>query len=82
MFWFFGQEACGILAPQLGIELAPSALKGKSPGQFYSRRNAGYKEVDGIIGRGGGKNTSKRKLKNRKKKKKGRICICILIYSL
>ena len=66
MFWFFGQQACGILAPQLGIELAPSALKGKSPGQFYSRRNAGYKEVDGIIGGGG--DTSKRKLKNRKKK--------------
>ena len=23
MFWFFGQEACGILAPQPGIECIP-----------------------------------------------------------
>ena len=29
MFWFFSQEACGILAPQPGIELAPPALEGK-----------------------------------------------------
>ena len=29
MFWFFGPKACGILAPQPGIELAPSALEGK-----------------------------------------------------
>ena len=28
MFWFFGSKACGILAPQPGIELVPSALKG------------------------------------------------------
>ena len=28
MFWFFGQEACGILAPQPGIEPAPPALEG------------------------------------------------------
>ena len=40
MFWFFGHEACGILAPQPGIEPAPPALEseilttgppGKSP---------------------------------------------------
>ena len=29
MFWFFGQEACGILAPQPGIKSAPPALEGK-----------------------------------------------------
>ena len=29
MFWFFGQKACGILAPQPGIEPAPLALEGK-----------------------------------------------------
>ena len=29
MFWYFGCEACGILAPRPGIELAPPALKGK-----------------------------------------------------
>ena len=29
MFWFFGREACGILAPQPGIELAPPALEGE-----------------------------------------------------
>ena len=29
MFWFFGHEACGVLAPQLGIEPAPLALEGK-----------------------------------------------------
>ena len=27
MFWFFGHEACGILAPHLGIKPALSALK-------------------------------------------------------
>ena len=39
MFWSFGHEACGLLAPQPGIEPAPSALKGKSLGQFCSRRD-------------------------------------------
>ena len=29
MFWFFGHEACGILAPQPGIEPAPPALEGE-----------------------------------------------------
>ena len=29
MFWLFGCEACGILAPLPGIELAPPPLKGK-----------------------------------------------------
>ena len=29
MFWFFGYEACGTLAPWPGIEPAPSALEGK-----------------------------------------------------
>ena len=29
MFWLFAQEACGILAPPPGIELAPPALKGE-----------------------------------------------------
>ena len=28
MFWFFGPEACGILAPQPGIQPTPSALEG------------------------------------------------------
>ena len=27
MFWFFGQEACGILAPRPGIKPAPTALE-------------------------------------------------------
>ena len=29
MVQFLGREACGILAPQLGIKLATPALKGK-----------------------------------------------------
>ena len=29
MFWVFGREACGILAPQPGIEPAPCALEGE-----------------------------------------------------
>ena len=29
MFWFFGQEACRILASWPGIEPAPSALEGE-----------------------------------------------------
>ena len=29
MFWFFGHEACGILAPGPGIEPTPPALEGK-----------------------------------------------------
>ena len=29
MFWFFGNEACGILVRQSGIEPAPPALEGK-----------------------------------------------------
>ena len=28
-FGFFGHEACGILAPQPGIELTPPVLKGE-----------------------------------------------------
>ena len=43
MFWFFDPKACGILAPQSGIEPAPSALGGEvlttgSPGKslFYT----------------------------------------------
>ena len=44
MFWFFGPEACGILAPRPGIEPAPPALEGevlttgppgKSPGIWF-----------------------------------------------
>ena len=30
MFWFFGHEACGILALQPGIKPTPSALEGKA----------------------------------------------------
>ena len=29
MFWFFGREACGILAPGPGIKPAPPALEGE-----------------------------------------------------
>ena len=29
MFWFFGREACGILAPRPRIEPAPPALEGE-----------------------------------------------------
>ena len=28
MFWFFGCEACGILAPSPGVETMPPALEG------------------------------------------------------
>ena len=39
MFWFFGHEACGVLASQPGIKPAPPALEGKvlttgPPGKF------------------------------------------------
>ena len=39
MSWVFGHEACGILAPQPGIEPAPLALEGEVlttelPGKF------------------------------------------------
>ena len=30
MFWFFGPEACGILAPQPGIKPEPLALEGEA----------------------------------------------------
>ena len=29
MLWFFGQEACSILAPQPGMEPEPPALEGE-----------------------------------------------------
>ena len=29
MFWFFGREGCGILAPRPGIEPVPPALEGE-----------------------------------------------------
>ena len=29
MFWFFGQEACGILVPQQGVKPAPPVLGGE-----------------------------------------------------
>ena len=29
MFWFSGHDACGILAPQPGMETAPHALEGE-----------------------------------------------------
>ena len=29
MFWIFGPEACGILAPRPGIKPTPSALEGE-----------------------------------------------------
>ena len=33
IFWFFGHQACGILAPRSGIELTPSALEGELDSQ-------------------------------------------------
>ena len=30
LFWFFGREACEILAPQLGVKPTPPALEGKA----------------------------------------------------
>ena len=33
MFWFFGLEACGILAPQPEIEPTPPALEGEGDHQ-------------------------------------------------
>ena len=43
MFWFFVHEACGILAPQPGIEPTPAALEGEvlttvPPGKSLRRR--------------------------------------------
>ena len=43
MFWFFGLESCGILAPQPGIKPTPTAFEGslnyrttkKSPKVYY-----------------------------------------------
>ena len=29
MFWFFGHEVCGIVAPQPGIKPSPRALESK-----------------------------------------------------
>ena len=29
MFWFYGSEVCGLLAPQPEVKPAPSALEGK-----------------------------------------------------
>ena len=44
MFWFFGHEACGILAPQSGIEPAPLTLEGEvlttgQPGKSLTFKN-------------------------------------------
>ena len=62
MFWFFGHEACGILAPQPGIEPAPPTLEGKvlstgPPGKsqmciIYTTHTYGEREgrVRGVIG--------------------------------
>ena len=46
MFWFFGHEACGILAPWPGIEPTPPALEGEVlttglPGKSPERRHFG-----------------------------------------
>ena len=43
MFWFFGCEACGILAPQPGIEPAPPALEGKVLTTGPPRKSLGYR---------------------------------------
>ena len=51
MFWFFGREAYGILAPQPGIEPTPPALEGevlttgppeKSPRLYLKARKTEY----------------------------------------
>ena len=44
MFWFFGCEACGILAPQPGIEPAPPALESKvlTTGRPGKSRHSGF----------------------------------------
>ena len=39
MFWVFGHEACGILAPQPGIKPAPSALEVRSLNPWTSRED-------------------------------------------
>ena len=51
IFWFFGPEACGILAPHPGIKPAPPALEGKvlptgPPGksQYFSFKKGREKE--------------------------------------
>ena len=38
MFWFFGPEPCGILAPQPGIETTPPALEGDHQGSSWTTR--------------------------------------------
>ena len=37
MFWFFGCEACGILAPWPGIEPTPPALEGEVYNHWTTR---------------------------------------------
>ena len=39
MFWFFVPEACGILAPQPGIEPAPPAVEGEASTLGPSRKS-------------------------------------------
>ena len=51
MFWFFGPEAGGILAPQPGIEPTPPALEGKvlttgPPGKSLNSYFWGFERVE------------------------------------
>ena len=39
MFWFLGQEACGITAPCPGMESTPLALEGKAPTSGRPRKS-------------------------------------------
>ena len=41
MFWFFGHETCGILAPQPGIEPVPFALEGEILTTELQRKSQG-----------------------------------------
>ena len=47
MFWFFGQETCGILSPRPGIEPAPLALEGEVLKPLDHQGNSGPRAFQG-----------------------------------
>ena len=46
MFWFFGQEACGILAPWPGIEPMTPALEGRFLITGLQGKSPDFKAID------------------------------------
>ena len=54
MFWFFGQEACGILVPQPGLEPTAPALEGKvlttrPPGKSLIKNPLSFHSLSGLL---------------------------------